>query len=251
MVNILLNDLVIEDIDLMIFDKDGTLIDLYIYWSNMIRFRAESLQKELNLSEKQTNELIYEMGVDENNLRLRPEGPVGVKKREIVTKTAADYLSSIGHKNTMSLCIDIFKKVDAVSTTKFDEIIKPIDGLYELIKGLKDNNCKIAIATTDKTKRAELAIKFIKIDYAIDMIVGADDVKNGKPSPEMIEEICKNLNISQSNTAMIGDAITDVEMGINAKVKASIGVATGITPKHKLLEITNNVVDSIADIKLI
>jgi len=250
-VDILLNDSLINDIDLMIFDKDGTLMDLYIYWSNMIRFRAELIQKKLDLTEEQKNKLIFEMGVDEINHRLRPEGPVGIKKREIVTKAAADYLSSIGYKNSIKTCVDSFKKVDDMSINRFDEIIKPIDGLYELIKKIKDKNCKIAIATTDKTDRAKLAIKFLKIDHAVDMVLGADNVSNAKPDPDMINRICKHLNIPKSNTAMIGDAITDVKMGTNAKIKTSIGVTTGITPKHKLLEITNNVVDSIKDIKII
>ena len=251
MVNILVNRILIEDIDLVIFDKDGTLIDLYTYWSSMIRFRAELIQEKLDLTDEQTNQVIYEMGVDEKNLRLRPEGPVGILKREIVTKAAADYLESIGHKNTMELCIEVFKKIDEVSLDKFDKIIKPIDGMYDFIGALKGNDCKIAIATTDKSYRAELAMNFLKIDKAIDMIVGVDEVENGKPDPDMIEKICKKLDVPPSKTAMVGDAITDVKMGVNAKVKASIGVATGITPKHKLLEITDDVVDSIADIRLV
>lgn len=248
MATIVLNNAIIENIDLVVFDKDGTLFDLYTYCSNMIKLRAELLQKKLDLTYEQTNQLIFEMGIDEKNLCLRPEGPVGLKKREIIIKAASDYLTSLSFNNTWELCRGVFKTVDKTSQNNFHKIIKPIDGLYDLINDLLEKNCKIAIATNDRADRVALAMKYLNMDHAIDMIVGADGVINGKPNPEMINKICSELNIFQSKTVMVGDTVTDIKMGINAKVKTTIGVCTGITPKHKLLKITNNVVDSIADI---
>ena len=250
MVDIVINDDRIEDIQLMIFDKDGTLIDLYNYWSNMINYRVELISKELNLEKTHEKNLMYNMGVDVDNKRLRPEGPVGVRRREIVTQAAVDYLASIGYEDKTEMCVGIFKEVDNLSLKKFDEIIKPIDGCYELVNNLKDNNCKIAIATTDRKERAELAMDFIKLSDSIDMIAGADLVQNTKPAPDIVNYICDNLGIPKSNAVIVGDAVTDIQTGINANLKASIGVCTGITKQDKLLEITPYVIDSISDIKV-
>jgi phosphoglycolate phosphatase-like HAD superfamily hydrolase len=129
----------------MIFDKDGTLIDLYNYWSNMIRHRAELICKELDLDKTDEKRLMYEMGVDLDTKSLRPEGPVGVKKREVVMQAAVDYLASIGYGGRPEMCFGIFKTVDDLSFKKFDEIIKPINGCYNLINALKKNHCKDAI----------------------------------------------------------------------------------------------------------
>ena len=232
----------------MIFDKDGTLIDLYNYWSNMIRYRAELICKELDLDKTDEKRLMYEMGVDLDTKSLRPKGPVGVKKREVVMQAAVDYLASIGCEGKTEMCFGIFKTVDDLSFKKFDEIIKPINGCYNLINALKKNHCKIAIATTDRTERAKLAMDFIKLGNSIDIIIGADCVKKAKPAPDMVNRICNNLEISKSNSVMVGDAVTDIQMGKNSNLKASIGVCTGITPKVKLLEITKYVSDSISEI---
>jgi HAD superfamily hydrolase (TIGR01549 family) len=248
LVNLLLNNLKIEDIQLIIFDKDGTLIDLYTYWSHMIRYRAEFICKEINLKATYVKKLMYAMGVDIEKKCIRTSGPVGIKKREIVMQAAVDYLASIGYKNTIELCIKSFEKADEYSLTKLDEIIKPINGYYNLINTLKNSNCKIAIASTDRTERVNLAMTFIKLNDSIDITVGSDRVKENKPSPDMVLYICKHLNISPSDTVMIGDAMTDIQMGINASLKASIGVCSGITPKKQLLNITPYVVDSISDI---
>lgn len=251
MVDILINYDELKDVQLIIFDKDGTLIDLYKYWSNMINYRVERISKELNLNKTHEKNLKFNMGVDIENSRLRPDGPVGVKKREIVKQAAVDYLSSIGYEDKSDLCIEIFKKVDSYSLQKFDEIIKPIDGCYDLLSTLKDNNCKIAIATTDRKERAELAMDFIKLIDYIDIIVGADLVKNTKPAPDIANYICLNLGISESKAVIVGDAVSDIKTGINANLKASIGVCTGITTKDKLLKLTPYVIDSISDINIV
>jgi phosphoglycolate phosphatase len=251
LVNIRINNDELKDVQLMIFDKDGTLIDLYNYWSNMINYRVELISKELNLDNNHQKNLKYNMGVDVDNNRLRPDGPVGVKRRELVTQAAVDYLSSIGYEDQSELCIEVFRRVDSFSLQKFDEIIKPIDGCYDLFRSLKEKNCKIAIATTDRKVRAELAMQFIKLIDYIDIIAGADLVKNTKPAPDIVNYICSNLGISETNAVIIGDAVSDIQTGINANLKASIGVCTGITSKEKLLEITPYVIDGISDIKVV
>ena len=40
---------IIRDIDLVIFDKDGTLIELYHYWSQMVALRARLICEALGL----------------------------------------------------------------------------------------------------------------------------------------------------------------------------------------------------------
>ncbi len=84
MVHLEINENVIDNIELVIFDKDGTLVDLYNYWANMIDFRVVSAQKKLSFDESKNNDIMYAMGVDVAKGRLRSEGPVGLKKREIV-----------------------------------------------------------------------------------------------------------------------------------------------------------------------
>ena len=64
----------------------------------------------------------------------------------------------------------------------------------------------------------------------------------------MLHLILKELSVDREDTVMVGDAITDIEMGINAGVKASIGVCSGLTPKEMLLEKTQYVIEDISKI---
>jgi len=241
---------VIKDVQLVIFDKDGTLTDLYKYWSSMVKFRADLICKSLPIKEADSKALQEVMGVDLQNSRLKPQGPVGLKKREIVMQTAVDYLETIGFSDTKQLCTDVFEEVDRHSLSHFNSIIRPIEGLYSLFDSLKKNSCKIAIATTDRTERAKLAMEHLKIADQIDLIVGADMVSNTKPDPKMANLILSKLNVARDKAIMVGDAMSDVELGVNAGLKASIGVLTGLAAEEELRGVTRHVVTSIAEITL-
>jgi len=241
----------ITGIDLFVFDKDGTIIDLYNYWYHMIELRARRLCGIYNLpAPEHMDNLMSEMGIDIQNKRLKPEGPVGLLPREVVQKAAEGYLGKQGCGNTAESCFRVFKEVDMASEGILDKLIKPIDGAIDLLRCIKHKKAKVAIATTDKTHRAELAVKFLGIEGLVDIVVGADKVKNSKPAPDMLALIGAGLNIGPSRSVMIGDAGTDIRMGINAKFKASIAVCSGLTARDELAELTPYIADDISKIRI-
>ena len=248
MVNLSVNGNPIDNVRLIIFDKDGTLMDLYSYWSNMVAFRVDMAQEKLGFNERHKKDIMYAMGVDHDNGRLRSEGPVGLKKREIVLQAMADAIGKIGFENMQDLCQEVFKEVDILSIKRFSDIVRPVNNMHHMIDTLKKKKCKIAVATTDKTERAELAMKHLGVLNKIDAIIGDDMVKNSKPFPDMVNLILNKLRVENKNAVMVGDAITDVEMGINAGLLASIGVCSGLTPRDKLRGKTKYVIDDISKI---
>ena len=251
MVHLEINEKIIDNIELVIFDKDGTLVDLYNYWANMINFRVESAQRKLSFDESKNNDIMYAMGVDVENERLRSEGPVGLKKREIVMQAMVDSLAKIGFPDTYDTCFQIFKEVDEQSVNHLIDIVKPVNGMHEFINSLYEKNCKIAIATTDKAARADLAADFLGISDSVNMVVGEDMVANCKPHPDMANLILEELSVDKENTVIVGDAITDIEMGLNAGLKASIGVCSGLTSARKLEEKTKFVIEDISRIRVL
>ena len=207
MADITVNGRCIDGIDLFVFDKDGTLIDLYNYWYHMVEMRARRLCEECRLpAAEHMGNLMSEMGIDIPNKRLKPEGPVGLLPREVVQKAAEMYLEKQRCVNAGDICFRVFKEIDAVSADMLDKLVKPLDGALDLLRSIKFTRAKIAIATTDKTQRAELAIKFLGIGHLVDIVVGADKVKNSKPAPDMLEFIGSSLNVGPSRSVMVGDA---------------------------------------------
>jgi phosphoglycolate phosphatase len=241
----------IRDIGLVIFDKDGTLIELYHYWSQMVALRARLICDALGLGAKHEAGLRRALGVDEKAERLRPEGPVGLKKREVVIQAAVDYLSGLGLQATASICSEAFNQADEESCRDLQRFIRPIPGAGSLLEQLHASGCRVAIATVDVSRRARLAVDFLGFADYVDLTVGGDQVTRSKPDPEMIHLILKRLGIGRAAAVMVGDSLNDVEMGVAAGLKSSIGVLTGLASRDQLLSVTPFVVPDISNIALV
>ena len=239
----------IKDVGLVIFDKDGTLMNLYKYWSGMLTFRVDIAQRKLGFEDVHRKGIMYAMGADTDKERLRSDGQVGLKKREIVMQAMTDALENIGLKDTHDVCIEIFREADEMSIDHLPELIEPIAGMNSLVSGLSRRKCMIAVATTDKSERARLALKHLGINDMIDVVVGADMVEHSKPAPDMVNMVLEKTGIRKENAVVVGDAVTDMEMGVNAGVRASIGVCSGLTSRDDLLRKTKYVIEDVSEIR--
>jgi len=242
---------IIRDIDLVIFDKDGTLIELYHYWSQMVALRARLICEALELGGEHEAGLRWALGVDEKTGRLRPEGPVGLKKREIVLKAATDYLNGIGERDTLRLCEQAFERADEISIEDLSWLIRPIRGAVSLMGTLRDRGCRVALATVDVSRRARLAMDYMGVSNMLDLVVGGEEVFCSKPDPEMIHLILDRLEVDRSQAVMVGDALNDVQMGLNAGLKASIGVLTGFATAEQLRALTPFVAQDVSEITVL
>lgn len=238
----------ISDVHLAIFDKDGTLIDIHTYWANMVRLRAEKITEALKLSSDFRTGIMDAMGVDVATMRIKPEGPVGLKKREIVLNAGVSYLSRQGIPDTEELFVRIFADVDELSLSYLNDFIKPLPGLQALFDALREKDVAIALATTDKTERAWLCMRHLGLDAHIGYIAGADSVANPKPAPDVVELCCTQLGIPCHQSVMVGDAKSDVQAGIAAHCVASIGVESGLTSPADLAVLTPFVIQDISHI---
>ena len=75
-------EILLDNIKVVIFDKDGTLIDIHHYWSSMIKIRASLVALKCfnnNGKDRIQNHLIDIMGVNLETYKMKPDGPVGVK----------------------------------------------------------------------------------------------------------------------------------------------------------------------------
>jgi phosphoglycolate phosphatase len=233
---------IIPDVDLVVFDKDGTLIELYHYWSQMVALRAQFISEALGLDAEHEAGLRWALGVDEKAGRLRPEGPVGLKKREIVVQAAVDYLAGAGRLETKSACAAAFERADEESSRDLARFVRPTPGAEALVDALHSHGCHVAVATVDISRRAQLAVDLLGVGGKIDLVVGADQVTCAKPAPDMLHLILKTLAIQPSRAVMVGDALTDLQMGLNAGLKASIGVLSGLATAEQLRTLTPFVV---------
>ena len=94
--------------------------------------------------------------------------------------------------------------------------------LYSKIKGLldelKEKGFKLAIATNAYRISTNQSLIYLDIKDYFDVVACSDEVKRGKPYPDMLYKILDKLNIEAKDTIFIGDGERDEVASKNAKI---------------------------------
>jgi len=193
----------------VIFDLDGTLVDSL----ENIAFCMNSSLKAFGFKEHKVND--FKMFIGEGSYKLASNALPSQTSEEMV-------------KNVFNRFIEIY---DA----NIYENTLPYDGIYELLKKLKDTNLKLGILSNKPHKFTEqFGIKFFK-HCGFDEIHGQKENVPPKPHAMGALNIAKSFNVKPEEVFYVGDSSTDMQTAANAKMK-SIGVLWGFRPKVELIE---------------
>ena len=244
---------VLKDVELIIFDKDGTLIDIHHYWSSMIGIRArEIINQWFNDADAAQHEanLMTLMGVDLSTGRLKPEGPVGVKPRGHIVDLVRDYVGQQAQPVTHDDVELLFQSVDQMTEKNLQPLLKPLPGVERLLSDIKASGTNAVIASTDITSRTVKAMQALQLDAFFSHIVGGDAVKHTKPAPDLAQLVIEKVGVSPSKVAVIGDHPVDILMGMGAGIEVNIGVLNGISQQQSFAGYSCQTVDNLQAIQI-
>lgn len=222
-----------QNIELVIFDMAGTVVD------------------EGNIVYKTVQKAINKKGYDVT-LDFVLKFGAGKEKHQAIK----DILKEIKIENfneKSRVIFDDFKELLSGAYNKLE--IKSYGGVEDLIKDFKKANIKVALNTGYDKHTAQLLLDKMnwKLGVQYDALVTADDVKRGRPNPDMIFEAMKILGIAESGSVLkAGDSIIDIEEGKNASCGITVGVTTGAhTEKQLVLANPTYILSSLTDLKKI
>ncbi|NPV53094.1 MAG: HAD family hydrolase [Firmicutes bacterium] len=139
---------------------------------------------------------------------------------------------------------------EAERSLSLEAISIPVEGAYDILRDLIAVGVATAVATTDTHARAEATLRTAGLEDVINIIVGVDDVERGKPHPDAIFRVCKELGVSCREAVYVGDTITDMRTGHNASVACRVGVLTGAGTREALEPLADVVLESVKDISV-
>jgi len=234
---------------LVIFDKDGTIVEQKPVLLYLAKARFSSLNRLLGveLAEKWAEAV----GVNLRTGQIDNEGPLAVAptREEVLVAAVVIYRCRYaGWDEAKKLAEKAYEEADRAMTPPYGAVLIP--STLEILQALKAQGFKTALATTDSHKRSQESLNKLKINVYFDVVLGADDVERGKPAPDMILKACELTRCSPKDAVLVGDSYTDMLMGKNAKVKACIGVLSGPTSREKLEKLADIVVPSVASLRV-
>jgi 2-phosphoglycolate phosphatase len=95
------------------------------------------------------------------------------------------------------------------------------DGIKDLLLGLEVNGVKWGIVTNKPRYFAENIINYHQLTERCSVLMcGDDDGFKSKPSPELLIEACRLLDVNISNVIYVGDGHRDILSAKAAKIKS-------------------------------
>ena len=196
------------DIKLIILDFDGTLADT----AGVIMKTMQGTIKELGLPARTDEQCASMIG-----LRLIEIPEVLFPECTIDAEVYAQTYRRLFH---------IFNTDDAVNL--YPDVL-------ETLLELKRQGYTLTIASSRSRASLMDYINNLHLTDVISYVLGADDVKEGKPFPEAVIRTLEKFGAKPEETIVVGDTVFDIQMGRNAGTR-TCGVTYGNGSRESLNE---------------
>jgi phosphoglycolate phosphatase len=232
----------LEGIELVIFDKDGTLIEFHAMWGGWVGVLADRLTAATGHPMRDAMHGL--MGVAEHTGRVDPHGLLAAtpmaRLRELVLAALVD--DGLEPRLADAAVAMAWDPPDPVA------LARPATDLAGLLERLEARGVRAAVATSDDRRPTERTLEALGIADRIEVMVCADDGVAGKPSPDPVLRIAAELRVSVDRILVVGDAPADLRMGRAAGVRRVVGVLTGVGDAATLAPLADLVLPSIGDL---
>lgn len=97
--------------------------------------------------------------------------------------------------------------------------VEPYPHFVETFHALREAGYRLAVVSNSRRAAIEPVLTRWGIHDLFDAIITIDDVAHGKPDPEAVHHALNKLNVSPSQTYIIGDSTVDIHAGHRAGIK--------------------------------
>ncbi|XP_023331100.1 uncharacterized protein LOC111703400 [Eurytemora carolleeae] len=208
--------------EVVIFDKDGTLVCFHTMWNSWCEQLAYRMR---SVMEKDMDDSVYQLLGYDNVAKKVRMGLLAEKTHPYIKEKLEELLVKEGFSSWEARNVVTKTWKDTPENMQ----IKSTGNLRTLFSRLKENNIKIAICTSDSREGTQEFLERMSLTDLVDLVVCGDDPESiSKPDPHNARFICEKLNARLSDTIMVGDTPADTIMGQSANLGLTIGVLTGV-----------------------
>ena len=184
-----------------LFDLDGTLVDSV--YQHVLAWR-EALNKEgIDLSVWRIHRRIGMSGGLFTNMLLRETGLEIHPER-----------------------VERLRKLHADAYFQHRDQVRPLPGARELLDYLTQVGSPWAVATSGRMETAKLNLEALGINPTVVPVVTRDQVKYGKPDPDLFLAAADRLGVKIEHSVVVGDAIWDMLAARRARA-LGVGLLSG------------------------
>ncbi|MEM9200969.1 MAG: HAD family hydrolase [Actinomycetota bacterium] len=186
------------DVRAVVFDKDGTLVDVEATWGPSMAAALTELEPDPATRRKAAEAI----GVSLDTGRLVPDGP-------IIAESNAQICARLG---------PILGVAPAALIGRFEETLYEhartavvgLDGVDPVLRALQAAGLWVGLATNDGEASARDQLEILGWLGFFDSIIGYDSGFGEKPNPGMVTASMHRAGVTPDELIMIGDTDTDL-----------------------------------------
>lgn len=157
---------------------------------------------------------------------------------EGVTITYAQFRETFGWRND-AIIPKLMPGIDAARVAEIGDAketayrrmvredgLEPLPGVAETVHRLREHGWLQAVASSAPRENIRVVLDATGLDSSFDAIVSAEDVRHGKPDPEVFLAAAARLGIPPQHCIVVEDAPAGIEAGRCAGMK-TVGVGSG------------------------
>ena len=218
--------------DLIIFDKDGVLLDLTSTWLPVATDITHHLSS-LTHNKVPATKFQDIIGINEDSQTIDPDGLFAAGSFLDQQQACAAYAPELGaHFATPDYHEAIMQIVDRNATR--DPV--PLGNITGTLQQLQQAGYKLAVLTNDSESSAKRSLEKMEITGFFEQIIGYDSGYGGKPDPAGFLAICNACGTNAEKTIMIGDTGADRNVAKAAEAGLFVGISACYPAPTKALD---------------
>jgi phosphoglycolate phosphatase len=235
----------IREIDVIVLDKDGTLIDLRHAWAHRYAQCIQAVVAAAGGDDRLASALRHEIGVHEDGSFVG-DSPVVSLKIADKGQLIANALHRAGFERARCLTMVAEHMMPALTSPSDLTHIRGVGDVRGRLSCLRSAGFHLAIATNDNRAGTIAEMRALGIADLVDAVVCADDDGlQSKPAPDGLIHIAQAVGTNVSRLAMVGDTTNDMLTGRNANAGLVVGVLSGLADETTLRSLADVVVKDI------
>ncbi|CAN5366921.1 HAD family hydrolase [soil metagenome] len=220
----------------ILFDKDGTLIDVTGTW---VPAYHEVLGELFGRDAEKIEAMLVAAGYDPAKSNF----------------TSGSILASGTTRELVNVWWpgldqeDVLEKLHLLDVEYRDVALKHLKSLMPLepiLSALRTRGLRLGVATNDTQGSALSHLTELGAAMLFDAVIGADSVTVPKPSGDMVRKFAEITGLAPAEIALVGDNPHDIAEARNGGAGLAIGVLSGNSRHDDLEPIADHIIPSIA-----
>jgi phosphoglycolate phosphatase len=187
----------------IVFDKDGTLVELHARWVPFFRGFAGDVAAHWG-SGILEEELLAVLGVDA--ARLVPDGPAAVETgRQVRDRLVHELVARGGEPAAARSLVE-----RAYGRARHGPIV-PLGDVVAAFEAFSARGVSIGVATSDDRTTTIGELEVLGVTAHVSALRCGDDAGPAKPDPDVLLSICAQWSLPPSAVVFVGDSRQDLD----------------------------------------